>query len=69
MAVINEVRRNLPPMPDPRDTDQARINRQTIDVMKHLISLLRQVDAEKRLASLEEIVNRHEDQILKLIRP
>lgn len=61
MAQINEVRRSVPPMPDPRDTDQARINRMTIEVIKYLLSKLDQLSLEERLSALEERVKGHDE--------
>ena len=61
MALINEVKRGVPPMPDPRDTDQARINRQIVDVVRYLLTKFDQVDSEKRLSELEAKVSDHND--------
>lgn len=63
MAIINEQRRAVPPLPDPRDTDQARINRQIIEVIKFLLTRIQQGGIEMRVDALEKKVQNHDDVI------
>lgn len=63
MAIINEQKRSIPPFPDPRDTDQSRINRQVVDAIRYLLSRFDQSNIEQRLHELEEKVSSHDDVI------
>jgi len=61
MAIINEQKRSIPPFPDPNDTDQKRINRQTIDMVRFLLTRLEQANIEQRLYEVEQKVSEHND--------
>lgn len=61
MAIIHNSQRSVPPYPDPRDTDQNRINRQIIALIKFLISKFNSSLVENRLAKLEKMVKNHDD--------
>jgi hypothetical protein len=61
MAIVNEAKRSVPPFPDPRDTDQGRINRQIIDLMRYLNSRIDTVSSEERLSKIESVLKEHED--------
>jgi hypothetical protein len=61
--IINTKRRSVPPLPDPRDTDQGRINHQTIEVIKFLVAKIQSSGTEDRLNKLESSVKKINEQL------
>lgn len=63
MALINIQKRGVPPFPDPNDTDQGRINRTIIELVRYLIVQNNQLQINARLSALEEKVSQIEDSL------
>ena len=61
MPISSEIRRSVPPFPDPRDTDQGRINRQITELVRYLMTTIEQGRIEERITIAEDKINEFED--------
>lgn len=67
MSISNEIRRSVPPLPDPNEKDLKKLNRQMIDIIKYLIKEIRTTNAEQRLSIIESEIKTHTDQINNIL--
>lgn len=61
MAVINESTRGVPPFPDPKDTEQGRINMQIIELVRFILKKIEFGKIESRISDLEKKSNEFND--------